>query len=128
MPILKLTPIIIFLSIKSKIYREDKRIQMYTGREQKGAKTKTSKKKPQTPYLLPIQVRKSRTECALALLYILAHVHKLDTKLALILWAEGTSFSNTNLFLPRQRFQNRHKRAANQKKFSFLAHNNSLPS
>ena len=93
---------------------------MYTGREQKGATTKTNRKQTQKPYLLPNYVRKSRTKCVLATLYRLAQVHKLETKLALILWAEETSFSNTNLFLARQRFQNRHKGDANQIFLRFL--------
>ena len=42
------------------------------------------------PYLHPNHVRKSKTEFVLSLLYRLAQVHKLETKLILILWAEVT--------------------------------------
>ena len=101
-----------FLSVKSKYYKDRKRSQVYTGCEQKGDKTKPYRKQTQKPYLLPNHVRKSKTEFVLSTLYRLAQVHKLETKLALILWAEVTSFSNTNLFLARQRVQNRHIGAA----------------
>ena len=73
---------------------------------------KREPKKKKKNYLLPNQVRKSKTEFVLSTLYRLAQVHKLKTKLALILWSEVTSFSNTNLFLARQRVQNRHKGVA----------------
>ena len=86
------------------------------------------KQNPPKNYLLPSQVKKSITEYVLSTLYRLAQVHKLVTKLALILWAEGTSFSNTNLFLARQRFQNRHNGAANQIFFALFTHGSSLPS
>ena len=100
------------LSVKSKYYKDRKISQEYTDHEQKGAKTKPYKKQTQKPYLLPNQVRKSKTEFVLSTLYRLAQIHKLETKLVLILWADVTSFSNTNLFLARQRVQNRHKGAA----------------
>ena len=77
-------------------------------REPKQKKQETNPK----PYLHPNHVRKSKTEFVLSLLYRLAQVRKLETKLILILWAEVTSFSNANLFLARQRVQNRHKGAA----------------
>ena len=78
------------------------------------------KRNPPKNYLLPNHVKKSITECVLSTLYRLVQDHKLVTKLALILWAKGTSFSNTNLFLARQRFQNRHNGAANQIFLRFL--------
>ena len=77
-------------------------------RKPKQDKLKTDPK----PYLHPNHVRKSKTEFVLSLLYRLAQVHKLETKLILILWAEVTSFSNTNLFLAHQIVQNKHKGAA----------------
>ena len=54
-----------FFIDKKQIYIDNKRTQEYTGREQKGTKTPITKKtrKPPENYLLPIQVRKSITEC-----------------------------------------------------------------
>ena len=86
-------------------------------KQQQNKETAPKKKKN---YLLPNHVKKSTTECMLSTVCRLAQDHKLVTKLALILWAEGTSFSNTNLFLARQRFQNRHNGAANQIFLRFL--------
>ena len=77
-------------------------------------------KNPPKNYLLPNHVKKSTIECVLSTQCILAQDHKLVTKLALILWTVGASFSNTNLFLARQRFQNRHNKAANQIFLRFL--------
>ena len=72
---------------------------------------KRQERNPKT-YLHPNHVRKSKTEFVVSLLNRLAQLHKLETKLILILWAEVTLFSKTSLFLAQQRVQNRHKGAA----------------
>ena len=71
-------------------------------------------------YVHPNHVRKSKTEFVVSLLNRLAQLHKLETKLILIIWAEVTLFSNVSLFLAHQRVQNRHIGAAVQIFFRFF--------
>ena len=106
-----------FLSVKTDIIDEGKVLRS-TQDVDKGSQP-NKKQKPKN-YLLHNQVRNSTTEFVLSTLYMLAQAHKLDTKLALIFWSVVPSFSNTNLFLARQRVQNRHKGAASQILLRFL--------
>ena len=118
--------VLFFLSVKNKYYKRKfpRSTQDVDKRLPKQKKHETNPK----PYLHPNHVRKSKTEFVLSLLYRLAQVYKLETKLILILWAEVTSFSNANLFLACQRVQNRHKGAAVHIFFPLLSYGDSLPS
>ena len=106
-----------FLSVKTYIIDEGK-VPRSTQDVDKGSQP--NKKQNPKNYLLPSQVRNSTTKFVLSFLYTLAQAHRLDTKLALIFWLVVPSFSNTNLFLARQRVQNTHKGVASPILLRFL--------
>ena len=109
----KLKQLLLFFFIS-----KNRKVPMSTQDVDKGSQP--NKKQKPNNYLLLNQVRNSTTEFVLSTLYTLAQAHRLDTKLALIFWSVVPSFSNTNLFLARQRVQNRHKGAASQILLRFL--------
>ena len=105
---------IFFFFFISKYYKKETSKE-YTGSGQKEAKHTEDTKENQKNYLHPNHVRKSKTKFVVSLPNRLAQLHKLETKLILILWVEVTLFSNASLFLAHHRVQNKHMGAAIQR-------------
>ena len=116
-----------FLSVKSKYYKDRKSSQEYTGHEQKGAK-KSSQEQTQKPYLLPNQVRKSKTEFVLSTQYMLAQVKKIGYEVSFNPLRRGDIILEHQPISSAPKSPKQTQRCCHSYFFALFTHCGSLPS